>query len=62
VAGHARILKTRQKTFDSHRITMANAAGKNPNQKLFSAGRRNLAFHSFELAARPGHLHCNHHD
>jgi hypothetical protein len=62
VAGHARILKTWQKTFDGHRITVANATGMNPNQKLFSAGPRNLAFDSFEFAARSGHLHCNHHD
>jgi hypothetical protein len=34
VARHARILKTRQKTFDSHRITVANATGMNSNQKI----------------------------
>jgi hypothetical protein len=61
VAGHARILKTWQKTFDSHHITVADATGMNTNQKLFSAGPRNLAFDSFEFAARSGHLHCNHH-
>src|ERR1700733_8112175 len=62
VAGHARILKTRQKTFDSHRITVANAAGMNSNQKLPSGGGRTLTFDSFEFSARSGHLHCNHHD
>jgi hypothetical protein len=62
VAGHARILKTRQVAFDSHRIAVTNAAGMNPNQKLFNARRGNLAFDSFEPAARSGHLHCNHHD
>jgi hypothetical protein len=41
---------------------VANATGMNPNQKLFSAGPRNLAFDSFEFAARSGHLHSNHHD
>jgi hypothetical protein len=62
VAGHARILKTWQKTFDGHRITVADATGMNPNQKLFSAGPRNLAFDSFEFSARSGYLHCSHHD
>jgi hypothetical protein len=62
VAGHARILKTWQMAFDSHRITVANATGMNPNQKLSSAGRGNLAFDSFEFSARSRHLHCNHHD
>jgi hypothetical protein len=40
VAGHARILKTRQIAFDNHRITLANATGMNPNQNLTNAGRR----------------------
>ena len=62
VAGHARILKTGQITFDSHCITVTNATGTNPNQKLVCAGRRYFALDSFELAARSRHLHRNHHD